>query len=427
MRNTFVFVLEDRIVRLLHTSDWHLGQTFHEFDRTHEHQCFLDGLLDTLEAERIDALLIAGDVFDNPNPSAVAQKQLYRFLTAAKRRVPDLDLVIIAGNHDSPGRLEAPGPLLAAFDATVVGYITRDTQGNIELDRLVVPLHNRAGDIAAWCLAIPFLRPGDVPRVATDGDPYLEGIALLYRQALDLALRRQERGQAIVALGHCHMSGSQTSEESERRIVIGGVEALSVEIFDPAIAYVALGHLHRAQKVGGQERVRYCGSPLPMSFTEIHYPHQVVRVDLDGDAIRDLTPIPVPRSVELLCVPTQPAPPDEALVALVALDLPDAPLEAQPYLQARVRLNGPEPGLRARVEAALEGKPARLAKIETTYGGNATDDASRDPQSLDDLARLQPDDIFTKLYWRKYGEEPSTELLAAFRELLLTDNEEPAP
>ncbi|MDZ7622495.1 MAG: exonuclease SbcCD subunit D C-terminal domain-containing protein [Candidatus Competibacteraceae bacterium] len=414
-------------MRLLHTSDWHLGQTFHEFDRTHEHQGFLDGLLDTLEAEHIDALLIAGDVFDNPNPSAVAQKQLYRFLTAAKRRVPDLDLVIIAGNHDSPGRLEAPGPLLAAFDATVVGYITRDAQGNIELDRLVVPLKNRAGDIAAWCLAIPFLRPGDVPRVATDGDPYLEGIALLYRQALDLALRRQERGQAIVALGHCHMSGGQTSEESERRIVIGGVEALAVEIFDPAIAYVALGHLHRAQKVGGQERVRYCGSPLPMSFTEIHYPHQVVRVDLDGGALRNITPIPVPRPVALLRVPEQPAPLDEVLDALAALDLPDAPLEAQPYLQTRVRLNAPEPGLRARVEAALDGKPARLAKIETTYGSNTTDDASRDPQSLDDLARLQPDDIFTKLHWRKYGEAPAGELLAAFRELLLANDEEPAP
>lgn len=414
-------------MRLLHTSDWHLGQTFHEFDRTHEHQCFLDGLLDTLEAEQIDALLIAGDVFDNPNPSAVAQKQLYRFLTAAKRRVPDLDLVIIAGNHDSAGRLEAPAPLFEAFDATVVGGVTRDARGAIELDRLVVPLHNREGDIAAWCLAIPFLRPGDVPRVDTEGDPYLEGIALLYRQALELALQRQQPGQAIIALGHCHMSGGQTSEESERRIVIGGVEALPVEIFDPAIAYAALGHLHRAQKVGGQERVRYCGSPLPMSFAEIHYPHQVVRITLDGGALRDLAPIPVPHPVALRRVPEQPAPPDEVLAQLAALDLPDAPLEAQPYLQARVRLTGPEPGLRARVEAVLEGKPARLAKIETTYGGNAADDATRGPQSLDDLARLQPDDIFTKLYWRKYGEEPAVEVLAAFRELLLADREEPAP
>jgi exonuclease SbcD len=414
-------------MRLLHTSDWHLGQTFHDFDRTHEHQCFLDGLLDTLETEQIDALLIAGDVFDNPNPSAAAQKQFYRFLTAAKRRLPDLTILIIAGNHDSAGRLEAPAPLLEAFDATVVGGVTRDDRGTLELDRLVVPINNRSGDIAAWCLAIPFLRPGDVPRVATEGDPYLEGIALLYRQALDLALRRREPGQAIVALGHCHMSGGQTSEESERRIVVGGIEALPVEMFDPAIAYVALGHLHRAQQVGGQARVRYCGSPLPMSFTEIHYPHQVVRITLESDSVREITSIPVPRPITLLRVPEQPAPLDEVLNALAALDLPDAPLEARPYLQARVRLNGPEPGLRARIETALDGKPVRLAKIETTYRNNVSDDTIQGPQSLDDLARLQPEDIFTRLYRRKYGEDVPAELLAAFRELLLADHQEPAP
>jgi exonuclease SbcD len=414
-------------VRLLHTSDWHLGQTLHDFDRGYEHQRFLDWLLDTLETEQADALLMAGDVFDNPNPSAAAQKQFYNFLTRAKRRVPDLDIVIIAGNHDSPGRLEAPAPLLQAFDATVVGYVTRDSQGGIQLDRLVAPLRNRDREIAAWCLTVPFLRPGDVPRVETDGDPYLEGVARLYRQALDLALSRQETGQAIIALGHCHMSGGQTSEDSERRIVIGGAEALSIETFDPAIAYAALGHLHRAQQVGGQERVRYSGSPLPMSFNEIRYSHQVVRVDLDGGAIREITAIPVPRPVELLRVPEQPALVDDVLDLLAALDLPDAPLEARPYLQVRVRLTAPEPGLRAKIESVLDKKPVRLAKIETTYGGAAEDDPTRGPQSLDDLARLQPDDIFNKLYWRKYGEEPSVELLDAFRELLVPFNEEPAP
>ncbi len=414
-------------MRLLHTSDWHLGQTLYNYDRAYEHQHVLDWLLDTLEAEQADALLIAGDIFDNANPSVAAQRQFYRFLTTAKRRVPQLDIVIIAGNHDSPGRLEAPAPLFEAFDAIVVGYVTRDAKGAIELDRLIVPLKNRDGEIAAWCLAIPFLRPGDVPRVETDGDPYLEGIALLYRQALDRALSRRDNGQAIVALGHCHMNGGQTSEDSERRIVIGGVEALPVEIFDPAIAYAALGHLHRAQKVDGQDRVRYSGSLLPMSFAEIHYPHQVIRIDLDGDALAKTTPIPIPRPVELLQIPTQPAPPDEALAALAALALPDAPLEAQPYLEVRARLNAPEPGLRARVEAALDGKPVRLTRIETRYNGSAESDSASGPQSLDDLGRLQPDDIFKKLHWRKYGEEPSTALLDAFQELLLTSDGETAP
>lgn len=413
-------------MRLLHTADWHLGQTLHDFDRAYEHQCFLDWLLGTLETEQIDALLIAGDIFDNSNPSAESQKQLYRFLTAAKRRVPDLDMVIIAGNHDSSGRLEAPAPLFAAFDATAIGC-ARQQGGGIELDRLAAPLKNRDGEIAAWCLAVPFLRPGDVPRVETDGDPYQEGVKLLYRQALDHALSCRENGQAIIALGHCHMNGGETSADSERRIIIGGAEALPVDIFDPAIAYAALGHLHRAQKVGGQERIRYCGSPLPMSFTEIHYPHQVVRIDLDSESVAQIIPIRIPRAVELLRAPAQPAPLDEVLDALKALDLPDAPRDAQPYLEVQVLLNGPEPGLRARVDSVLDGKPVRRAKIKPTYGRNANSRIDNSLQSLDDLGRLQPDDIFRKLHWRKYGEEPAADLMNAFRELLLESGGESAP
>ncbi len=410
-------------MRLLHTSDWHLGQSLHTFERSYEQQCFLAWLLTTLETEQIDALLIAGDIFDHTNPSAAAQQQFYRFLTTAKRRLPQLDIVIIAGNHDSPGRLEAPASLFDAFDVTVVGHVTRDAKGDIEPDRLVVPLRNRRREIAAWCLAIPFLRPGDVPRVETAGDPYLEGVKLLYRQALAVALSRQEPGQAIIALGHCHMSGGLTSEESERRIVIGGVEALPVEMFDPAIAYVALGHLHRAQRVGAQARIRYSGSPLPMSFAEIHYHHQAIRIDLTGQSVHEITELAIPRSVELLRIPEHPLPITEVLEQLARLDLPDQPLQAQPYLETPVWLTGPEPGLRTRIEAVLEGKSVRLARINPSYGGREDQNQSLadGPRSLDDLDRLQPDDIFSKLHWRKYGEEPSNELLAAFRELLLAN------
>jgi exonuclease SbcD len=417
-----LIIKENHPVRLLHTSDWHLGQTLHDFDRSYEHERFLDWLLDTLEAEQIDALLIAGDVFDNPNPSAEAQKQFYHFLTEAKRRAPSLDIVIIAGNHDSAGRLEAPASLLQAFNATVVGCVTRDAQGNLEFDRLIAPLRNRQGDIAAWCLAIPFLRPGDVPKVATDGDAYLEGVRQLYRQALDYALERWEDGQAIVALGHCHMHGGQTSEDSERRIVIGGAEALPIDTFNPAIAYVALGHLHRAQQVGDQQRIRYSGSPLPMSFNEIHYPHQVVRVDLNGGTVQEITPLRVPRPVDLLRIPQHPALIDDVINQLQALNLPDCSRNEQPYLQVRVQLTAPEPGLRAKIEAVLDQKPVRLARIETTYGGHTDHDSADQLQSLDDLGRLQPDDIFKKLYRHKYQVEPDSELLAAFSQLLLTSD-----
>ena len=409
-------------MRLLHTSDWHLGQTLHNYERSYEHQCFLDWLLGTIVAEDIDALLIAGDVFDTANPSAAAQKQLYRFLQQARTRAPQLDIVVIAGNHDSPGRLEAPAPLLEAHGTSVIGHVLRTAGGDIDLDRHVVALHDKAGAVKAWCLAIPFLRPGDVPRVAVpEGeeaplDPYLAGIALLYSQAFALAASRAVTGQAIVAMGHCHMVDGTASLESERRIVIGGTEALPAGIFDPAIAYAALGHLHLAQRVGQKEHLRYCGSPLPLSFAEVLYQHQVLRVDLiDGAAA--VTPLMIPRAVELLRVPAKPAPLAEALAALEALDLPELPLHQQPLLEVRVLLDAPEPSLRGRIEAAIAGKPVRLAKIEPTRtpGPAGASDAA---MSLDQLAQLQPDDIFRRLYLQKYGDEAPDDQLQAFAELL---------
>ena len=421
----FFPVVYSQFMRLLHTSDWHLGQSLHNFERHYEHQRFLDWLLDTIVAERADALLIAGDIFDNANPSSASQKQLYRFLQRAKERVPHLNLVVVGGNHDSPGRLEAPGPLLEAHGTRVIGAVQRHADGAIDLEALVLPLTGADGAVQAWCLAVPFLRPGDVPRKAADAetadsaaDPYLAGIALLYKQALDLALTKRQPGQAIVAMGHCHMVDGQMSADSERRIVIGGTEMLPAGIFDPAIAYAALGHLHLAQAVGKQHHIRYCGSPIPLSFAEVGYQHQVLRIDLDGDAVREIAPIAIPRAVQLLRVPAKPALIGQVLEELAALDVPDAPTEEQPFLEVRVRLDAPEPGLRARIEAALDGKPVRLAKIETSSAarGSVLD---AEVMTLDRLEQLKPDDIFRQLYRQRFGNEAPPEQLSAFAELML--------
>ena len=379
-------------MRLLHTSDWHLGQSLHNFDRHYEHQRFLDWLLDTIVAEQADALLIAGDIFDNANPSAASQRQLYQFLQQARARAPWLDLIVIAGNHDSPGRLEAPAPLLDAHGTQVIGSVARDADGAIDVSRMVLPLTNRDGQVAAWCLAIPFLRPGDVPRVdhaesaaaadsnprpepggshivaatcstpsgsdapaarppdATEpvaADPYLAGIAELYRQALAHAQTVRQPGQAIIAMGHCHMVNGEMSQDSERRIVIGGTEMLPAGMFAPPIAYAALGHLHLAQQVGPHAHLRYCGSPIPLSFAEVGYQHQILRIDLSGADVHDITPIPIPRAVQLLRIPDRPAPLADALEALKALDLPDAPADEQPLIEVRVRLDATARALRA--------------------------------------------------------------------------------
>ncbi|HEV7814033.1 MAG TPA: exonuclease SbcCD subunit D C-terminal domain-containing protein [Janthinobacterium sp.] len=428
-------------MRLLHTSDWHLGQTLHNFERSYEHQCFLDWLLDAIAAEQADVLLVAGDVFDNANPSSASQKQLYRFLQQARQRMPQLNLVVIAGNHDSAGRLEAPGPLLEAHGTHVIGNVLRRDDGEIDLERLVLPLTGKSGAVEAWCLAIPFLRPGDVPRTplpeqqpeAAGGagadqthaqnqlaDPYLAGIALLYSQALALALSKRRPGQAILAMGHCHMVGGEMSNDSERRIVIGGTEMLPAGIFDPLVAYAALGHLHLAQAVGRQRHIRYCGSPIPLSFAEVGYRHQVLRIDLDGEGLREVAALPVPRAVELLRVPDKPAPLQQVLAELAALEAPAAhgALHTLPFLEVRVRLDAPEPGLRARIEAALEGKAVRLAKIETSSAARHPS-CGAEAMTLDQLDKLQPADIFRQLYQQKFGSAAPSEQISAFAELLL--------
>ncbi len=408
-------------MRLLHTSDWHLGQNFYQFERCYEHERFLAWLLDTLEQESIDGLLIAGDVFDSSNPSSAAQNLLYRFLTEARQRVPHLKMVLTAGNHDSPGRLEAPAPFLSLFEAKVVGHISRDESG-IKLDEIVTPLKNKEGNIVAWCIAMPFLRPSDVPRIEGAADPYMAGIEALYRQAFEAAQSLRKSGQAIIAIGHCHITGSKTSDDSERRIVIGGSEALPVTVFDASIAYVALGHLHLAQSIGDDPTRRYSGSPLPMSFSELHYPHQVVVFDLEGESAINIRNIRVPRSIDLLKIPASPASLEAVTDALLALALPERPEVEWPYLQVRVRLTQPEPTLRSQIEAALAGKQVRLARIETTYArSEATNGAPA--SSVDELNSLEPSDFFERLYRHRYHETVPSELMTAFNELVHTTQE----
>lgn len=405
-------------MRLLHTSDWHLGQEFHGFAREHEHQAFLDWLADTLAEQRVDALVVAGDVYDSQNPPISAQKQLYHFIATVRRRLPALDIVLVGGNHDSAGRLEAPGPLLEPLGVRVVGCLPRGADGTLDADRLAVPLHDADGKVAAWCAAMPFLRPSDLPPAEDDEcDPLVWGVRRVYAEALALIRTRRQPGQALVVTGHCYMTGGELSELSERRILGGNQHALPADIFPDDITYVALGHLHKAQRVGGRDGVRYSGSPLPLSVAERDYRHQVLLVELDGAAPAMITPLPVPRAVELLRVPARgAATPEDALAQLRALAAPDdGRRHLWPYLHVAVACAGPMPGLRRDVEEAIAGKGVRLAKIEPVYAQVAQPLA---PDVLPDLESLHPEEVFVQVWRAAHDGEPPTEYLDAFRELL---------
>ncbi|MBP6518382.1 exonuclease SbcCD subunit D C-terminal domain-containing protein [Shewanella sp.] len=406
-------------MRLIHTSDWHLGQTFHGFDRQLEHQLFLDWLLDQIVGEQPDVLLIAGDVFDTANPSATAQKQLYHFVTQAKQSKPNLQIIMIAGNHDSAGRIEAPSPLLQVMGIDVIGTVKRDVSGEIDVSTLVFPLRNHSGETSGWCLALPFLRPGDLPKIPDSTDQYTDGVTELYRRALNHALElRGEANQPIVGMGHLHLTGGVTSELSERRLIVGGNEALPASIFGSELAYVALGHLHKAQRVGA-EHIRYCGSPLPMSFSEVNYQHQALRIDFDGNTIRQIESLKIPRNVELLRIgatsDSSTLSVDKVLRQLMEMDLSPANPELQPFVEVSFVLEQPEPDLKHRVELALADKPVRLARIQTrTTSANQSNSGI---STMHDMEQLTPEQVFQSLYARKYTDPMPDELRNAFSQI----------
>ncbi len=396
-------------MRLLHTSDWHLGQTLHGHDRHAEHALFLDWLIDQLEQRQIDALLVAGDIFDSANPGADAQRLYYGFLARAGQRCPTLQIVLIAGNHDSPLRIDAPQAVLQALRVHVLGQYR-----NCSSERVRVPLHDRDGGIGAWVVALPFLRPGDLPEGF--GGAYADGIAAVYRREVDLAIGQRAPNQALLAMGHLHVLGGQISEHSERRLVIGGQEAVCADLFPAELAYVALGHLHLAQQIGAP-RIRYSGSPLPLSFSEVDYPHQIVEFALDGARLASVEAIPVPRPAPILRIPERHRPLAEVLPLLHALDFADAPIGLQPLIEVLVERAWGDPDPAAEVRAALDGKRLRLGAIKAQRpAASAQAPASAPSLSIDEL---KPAPLFERLVREQTGAEPSPELWTAFGELLL--------
>ncbi|WP_421320944.1 exonuclease SbcCD subunit D C-terminal domain-containing protein [Aeromonas veronii] len=400
-------------MKILHTADWHLGHQLHGHDRRFEHDAFLDWLSDTLKAREIDALLVAGDLFDTANPPASAWQQLYRFLARLRAEMPHLNMVLIGGNHDSPSKLDAPHELLRAFDLHLVGSISRDSEGKLETDRLLVPLQDREGNIAAWCAAVPFLRSSDlrVESLEEGQDRLIEGVRQVYAEVLAEGRARCGEDLPLIAMGHAYLAAGQLSELSERRVLGGNQHALPAELFAGA-DYTALGHLHLAQSPA--EGVHYSGSPLPLSLAEANYNHQVLEVTFAEGKLTGLERIPVPRAVEMIRLPQSTL--DDALNAITSLELPACPQEAQPFLEVRLLLPKPEARIRERILAAIADKPVRLARISTQYQGSGEGLADgRERRRLDELS---PTEVFRLCYQRQFEGEPEAQLVASFEEIL---------
>jgi exonuclease SbcD len=410
-------------LRIIHTADWHIGQTFHDYDRKEEHLHFLNWLRQQVGRNQVDVLLVSGDVFDGANPSAESLQLFYRFLSSTVKENPGLQIVVTAGNHDSGQRLESPRPFLELEEFGIqnihlIGTISRRPDGQTDYEKLLIPLHNRRGERQAWCMAVPFLRQGDTPTLPGGFAAYAAAVEAFYREALDVLQPKRAPGHAILAMGHLHASHAAISDmDTGERVIIGGVEGVPSTAFPEEIAYVALGHIHKAQTVGGKNNIRYSGSPLPMSFSEKNYKHRVLFLEMREERCVQIQDLEVPVHTPLISLPTNAAPIEAVLAELDKLPNSSGEGNPAPYLEVRVLEDQPDPGRKKKIQDALEGKHIRLAKI-TPIAAGSTSDAARVPGvAYVDFKSLKPEELFKLIYQREFGNSVPDDLLSLFHEI----------
>lgn len=404
-------------MKLIHTADWHLGNTFHGHARWDEFRHFLDWLLDVLRQRRPDALIVSGDIFDSANPSATAEQLLYDFLLRATSELKGLQVVLTAGNHDSAGRLEAPAQLLRCHNVYVRSLIHRDeATDEPDFDYYMLPLSARTSDEAeVVCFALPYLRPCDYPA----GLSVAEGIAW-YLDNLCRRLRKSDfRGLPVVVAAHFYAAGAEVCEsEHSERLVVGGQDCVSAGSVDCGAAYTALGHIHKAQRVAGVDsEMYYAGSALPMSFSEKSYRHSVQWVEIDGSGRAEVSRIDYAPLRGLMSIPAKgAAQPDEVFDAIAALPRREKGDDGSswPYLEIRVLEKEPQPSLMHNVTEALADRAVHFCRMV-----REVPPSHREPDrivSLESLRHLSPIEMAQRVFQSRYDAPMPDEMRQRFDE-----------
>ena len=407
-------------MKILHTSDWHLGRSLYGRKRYEEFSAFLDWLVQTIEVEKVDALLVAGDVFDTSTPSNRAQELYYSFLSRVSTSCCH-HVVVIAGNHDSPSFLNAPKELLRALNVYVVGSMTD------ALDDEVIILHKDNKPETIVC-AVPYLRDKDI-RTVEPGETIdyknaklVEGVKTHYADICGIAEQKRAEfvnsghsGIPIVAMGHLFTAGGKTVDgDGVRELYVGSLAHIGEEVFPPVIDYLALGHLHVPQAVGGTEHIRYCGSPIPMGYGEAAQEKKVVLIEFSST-----TP-----NVQELIVPCF-----QQLVRIVgSLDDIHAKLEelkkeeSSAWLEIEYTGSDIIANLREMLGEALADSAMEIRRIKNRRVMDLVMSTTAEDETLDDL---DTSDVFTRcLETFDVPDEDREELRVSYNEIIKSFHEE---
>ncbi|MDD2459067.1 MAG: exonuclease SbcCD subunit D C-terminal domain-containing protein [Eubacteriales bacterium] len=398
-------------MKILHTSDWHLGRPLYGRKRYDEFTAFLDWLAVTIEQEQVNALIIAGDIFDNTTPSNRAQELYYGFLHRISQLACCRHVIIVAGNHDSPSFLDAPKPLLKVLNVHVVGDLPEDPADE------VIVLRGTKGEPEAIICAVPYLHDRDL-RTVEAGETIeaknaklAEGIRQHYERVCQIAepLRQAAGAIPIIATGHLFTAGGTTVEgDGVRELYVGSLAHVEVQIFPAAIDYLALGHLHVPQIVGLAPTRRYSGSPIPMGYGEARQQKIILLADFTGRqaAVREL-PVPCFQKLERIQGPLE-----TILERIAALRRADSTA----WLEVEYTGTAPIPDLREQIDAALQDTRMECHRIRNQQVTAQALSGIHEAENLDDL---DPSEVFDRcLDAGQIQDSERVELVAAYMEIL---------
>jgi len=379
-------------MKILHTSDWHLGHNLMIKDRKSEHRQFLSWLTECLTTEEIDILIVAGDIFDSGTPPNYALQLYYQFL----QKIPDSPckhVVIIGGNHDSVSTLHAPKEVLKLLQIHVIGGVT----DNLE-DELLLLKHDNGDPMAIVC-AVPFLRDRDV-RKSVAGESYEEknralfdGIKSHYHQLRDKALEVRNTSQSktylpLLATGHLFTAGGKVSD-GIREIYVGSLGQISASSFPDEFDYIALGHLHRPQKVGGLDHICYSGSPIPLSFSEARNPKSVIIADFDSNGTKDIKTLPVPCFQELKLI--------KGTLEKIEFEINEVEIKVDQspiWLEIQLDTEKWTPGIHESIKEMVQEKPFEILAIKRLQ--NLDPKRLTQTEKYETLEELTPEAVFKK-------------------------------
>ncbi|MCF7494872.1 exonuclease subunit SbcD [Vibrio sp. L5-1] len=375
-------------MKILHTSDWHLGQNFYNKSRKNEHERFLQWLLEQVTEHDIDAIIVAGDIFDTSTPPSYAREMYNKFVVDSNKI--GCQLVLLGGNHDSVSVLKETQQLLKYMGADVIPNTNEDHATQ------VVELKGKNGDVEALVCAIPFIRPRDVltsqagvtgvERQKQLGDAIKQHYQSVYDAAVEKrATFENSEHMPIIATGHLTAMGVQQSD-SVRDIYVGNLDGFAADGF-PDADYIALGHIHRPQVVAKREYIRYCGSPIPLSFDELKSQKQVCVVEF-VEGVRTISQLPVPTFQPLAEIKGDLSEIESQLNQYLGLDS-----EQSVWLSIEVQAQDYLSDLQERMRALTEGLNVEVLQLRRARERR---NQALEQESAETLSELSPMDVFSK-------------------------------